>query len=272
MKLGFVAFTKPAEDYIGFAVEHGFEHIEIDLFSPSQWLERFHRARIQAIGQTLHSVRLTVSFHAPYVLNLADYLPEIRAAAVHYMERLLKVAAELGAQWVTVHPGYGSGIPTLKWLRELALDCLRLSLERLLPIAERLKVPIALENINPVPKGSQIVFLLDSSGEMAQILSEFPSPALKACIDVGHATVADGFVNYWAVAKDRCVGLHVHDNDGRDDLHYIPGDGVIDWEGIIGLVGQSGFHGPLNIELYLNESKLAAKRFLEPIVAKWKLI
>lgn len=266
VKLGFVAFPRPPEDYIPFAAENGFAHMEIDLFSPPQWLERFHRRRVQALRQQLASAGLTVSFHAAYVLNLADYLPEIRAAAVRYMERLLSVANELGAIWVTVHPGYGVGIPTLAWVRALALDCLRWSLERLLPIAERLKVSLALENINPAPPGSEIVFLLDTPGELAQILSEFSSPMLAVCLDVGHAAVSEGFSAYWSVVKDRCVGLHVHDNDGHDDLHLVTGKGIINWHEVIATLKRSGFSGAVNVELYDDADKVAAKEFLERLV------
>jgi len=266
VKLGFVAFPKPPEDYIPFAAENGFAHMEIDLFSPPQWLERFHRRRVQALRQQLASAGLTVSFHAAYVLNLADYLPEIRAAAVRYMERLLSVANDLGATWVTVHPGYGVGIPTLAWVRSLALDCLRWSLERLLPIAERLQMPLALENINPAPPGSEIVFLLDTPGELAQILSEFPSPMLAVCLDVGHAAVSEGFAPYWSVAQNRCVGLHVHDNDGHDDLHLVPGKGVINWQEVITALRQSGFSGAINIELYDDADKVAGKEFLGRLI------
>jgi sugar phosphate isomerase/epimerase len=266
VKLGFVAFPRPPEEYVAFAVDNGFAHLEIDLFSPAQWVERFHQARIAALRHQLDSAGLTASFHAAYVLNLADCLPETRAAAVRYVERVLHVAHALGAQWVTVHPGYGVGIPTLSWVRNLALDCLRWSLERLLPIAERLQVRLALENINPAPPGSEIVFLLDSPNEMAQILREFASPMLAVCLDVGHAAVADGFAAYWAVAGDRCVGLHVHDNDGRDDLHQVPGEGVIDWQGIVAVLKRAAFAGAICVELYDDADKIAAKRYLERLI------
>lgn len=266
MKLGFVAFPKEPEEYIRFAVEHGFEHMEIDLFNPIQWLERFHRMRLKDLRRQLEGAKITVSFHAAYVLNLADYLPETRAAAVRYIERLLGIATEIGAQWVTVHPGYGIGIPTLKWVRSLALDCFRWSLERLLKVAERLHVPIALENLNPVPEGSEIIFLLDSSKELEQILHEFPSPFLGVCLDVGHAAVADGFEKYWRVAGSRCLGLHIHDNDGRDDLHYAPGKGMINWEKVVGLLNGSGFTGPLSVEVYRDEDKVTGREFLASLL------
>lgn len=270
MRWGFVAFPKPPEDYLNFAVEHGFSHMEIDLFAPQQWLSRFHSMRTRKLRQQLEALGLTSSFHAPYPLNLADFIPEVRAAAVKYVERLLQVACELGAKWVTVHPGYGLGIPTLEWVRAKAMDNLKRSLDRLLPLAEQLQVPLALENINPVPKDSEIVFLLDSAEELGRLLSEFPSPALKVCIDVGHAEVSDGFSAFWSAAQNRCVALHVHDNDTHSDLHLVPGTGSINWQSVFSTLRDGGFDGAVNVELFPDEHKVAAKRYLEKVWSELK--
>ncbi|MCS7263508.1 MAG: sugar phosphate isomerase/epimerase [Armatimonadetes bacterium] len=268
MKLGFVAFPKPPEDYLDFAVEHGFEHMEIDLFGPQQWLGRFHSNRILSLRRQLEERGLTVSFHAPYTLNLADFVPEIRAANVRYVERLLNVACELGAKWATVHPGYGIGIPTLEWVRSKAVDGLKHSLDRLLPIAEKLQVPIALENLNPSQPKSEIVFLLDSVKEVNQLLNEYDSPALKICLDVGHAEVADGFPAFWSAVKGRCVAMHIHDNDCHIDLHLVPGNGSINWREIFAILRKDEFKGVLNVELFLDEHKAAAKKFLDSILGE----
>ncbi len=265
MKWGFVAFPKPPEDYLDFAVENGFKHMEIDLFSPQQWLSRFHAARVRYLRRQIEARGLTVSFHAPYPLNLADFLPEVRVAAVRYIERLLQVASDLGAEWVTVHPGYGLGIPTLEWVRTRAMEELKRSLDRLIPIAERLQVPLALENLVPVSPESEIVFLLDSPEELRRLLSEYSSPALKVCIDVGHAEVSEGFHAFWSIAKERCVALHIHDNDSRTDLHLVPGNGNINWSKILSVLHEEDFKGAVNVELYLDEHKVAAKRYLERV-------
>ncbi|MCS7187259.1 MAG: sugar phosphate isomerase/epimerase [Armatimonadetes bacterium] len=265
MKWGFVAFPKPPEDYLDFAVEHGFMHMEIDLFNPQQWLSRFHATRIRSLRRQIEERGLTVSFHAPYPLNLADFLPEVRGAAVRYTERLLQVAGELGAEWVTVHPGYGLGIPTLEWVREKAMDGLKRSLDRLIPIAERLQVPLAVENLVPVSPESEIVFLLDNPEELKRLLVDYPSPALKVCIDVGHAEVSEGFHAFWSVAKERCVALHMHDNNCRIDLHLVPGNGNIDWHKILSTLRGDDFSGAVNVELFLDEHKVAAKRYLEKV-------
>lgn len=241
--------------------------MEIDLFAPQQWLSRFHSARIQRLRRQLGENELTVGFHAPYPLNLADFIPEIRFAAVRYVERLLYVACELGAKWVTVHPGYGLGIPTLEWIRAKAMDGLRRSLDRLLPLAERLQTPLALENLTPVPRDSEVVFLLDNAHELKRLLDEYRSAPLKVCLDVGHAEISDGFHAFWSVAKERCVALHIHDNDSRSDLHLVPGSGRINWREVLSKLRSDNFDGVVNVELFSDEHKVAAKRYLEEILA-----
>ncbi len=264
--MGFVAFPKPPEDYLDFAVENGFEHMEIDLFGPQQWLSRFHASRIRALRKQIEERRLTVSFHAPYSLNLSDFVPEVRVAAVQYVERLLQVACDLGAKWLTVHPGYGIGIPTLDWIRKKAMDGLQRSLDRLLPIAEKLQIPIAFENINPSQPKSEIVFLLDKPEELEWLLRERNSPALKVCLDVGHAEVSRSFFAFWSVAKERCIALHIHDNDLQTDLHLVPGKGGINWREILTVICSDNFKGALNVELFLDQDKITAKKFLDGVL------
>ncbi|MCS7224639.1 MAG: sugar phosphate isomerase/epimerase [Armatimonadetes bacterium] len=268
MRPGLVAFPKPPEEYIAFAVQHGASHLEIDLFGPDQWLERFHSARVRELRRLVQQAGLTCSFHTPYVLNLADYLPYIRARAVEYVTHLLRIAGEADALWVTVHPGYGIGIPTLDWVRSKALDSLRRSLDFLLPFAEKLKVPLALENVSPSPPGSEIIFLLDSPEEMAQVLNKASSPYLKVCLDVGHAVVSGDLREFLRVCKDRLVGAHIHDNDGKDDLHLVPGQGVINWQQVLSEFLNAGFNGVLNIEVYDDTDKAKGLCFLKRLIGE----
>ncbi len=266
MKLGFVAFPSPPEEYISLAAAQGANHLEIDLFGPAQWLELFHAARIRDLAKRLEDAGLTCSFHTPYVLNLADYLPSVRRSAVEYMIRLLNVAKATGALWVTCHPGYGLGIPTLNWVRPRAVDCLKRSLEILLPLAEKLKLPIALENINPSVKGSQIVHLMDHPDEMAGLFKAFPSDSLRACIDIGHARLSGDWTAFLQDWRDRCIAFHIHDNDGVQDLHLVPGKGVIDWQKVLRLLIDTTPNAALNVELFSDDDKVDALEYLKGVL------
>ncbi|MEZ8221199.1 hypothetical protein GG496_001369, partial [Candidatus Fervidibacteria bacterium JGI MDM2 JNZ-1-D12] len=64
---------------------------------------------------------------------------------------------------------------------------------------------------------------------------------------------------------ERCVALHMHDNNSHIDLHLVPGNGNIDWRKILSTLREDDFQGAVNVELFLDEHKVAAKRYLERI-------
>lgn len=70
------------------------------------------------------------------------------------------------------------------------------------------------------------------------------------CWDFGHAHLT-GLDNACQLADLRgCVDMvHVHDNDGRRDMHAIPYTGQIDWERSMCALRGTGYDGPLNLEL-----------------------
>jgi sugar phosphate isomerase/epimerase len=43
--------------------------------------------------------------------------------------------------------------------------------------------------------------------------------------------------------------LHVHDNDGERDRHWLPGLGIVDWEAFMHALVEIGFEGTLSLEI-----------------------
>lgn len=70
------------------------------------------------------------------------------------------------------------------------------------------------------------------------------------CWDFGHAHLT-GLDNPCQLAElHGCVGMvHIHDNDGKRDAHAIPYTGQIDWERAMCALRDTGYSGPLNLEL-----------------------
>jgi sugar phosphate isomerase/epimerase len=95
---------------------------------------------------------------------------------------------------------------------------------------------------------------------------------LKVCLDVGHTEVSVGFPAFWKVAKERCIALHVHDNDSHADLHLVPGNGSINWHEIFLTLREDNFKGAVNVELFLDEHKVEAKRYLEKVWGNIELL
>lgn len=268
MKIGIVAFPKEVEGYIRWAAENGFKHIEIDLYSEPQWLERLHGERVRRIKRMICDAGMSTSLHAPYTLNLAEPLPYFRSCVFKYVRRLLELADSINALWVCVHPGYAVGIPSLVQLRSEALKRACCTIEQLLNLCDRYGVMLALENLNPLPQNSELIFLCDRLAEMQQVLESFDSEKLRMVLDAGHANAAEGAPEYVRKLHRFIVGIHVHDNDGQHDTHSLPGSGTLPWDEFITALKSVGFHGPLNIELFEDDDKLEAKRFVEGLLQR----
>jgi sugar phosphate isomerase/epimerase len=50
------------------------------------------------------------------------------------------------------------------------------------------------------------------------------------------------------VGKKHLKALHVHDNGGERDSHWLPGTGVIDWSDFSASLKEIGFEGAVSIE------------------------
>jgi sugar phosphate isomerase/epimerase len=110
------------------------------------------------------------------------------------------------------------------------------SLMRIITTAEALGVIVAVENTR-------------SEDYLDFILSEIQSPNLRFCYDSSHD---------WIYSKERTSVLRKHghrlsavhfsDNDGMVDRHWLPGEGVIDWNRISEAFPQE-YIGVLSLEV-----------------------
>jgi len=80
-------------------------------------------------------------------------------------------------------------------------------------------------------------------------------PALAFCLDTSHACVSmhrDGVAPETILAEwtDRLVEVHVSDSDGIDDLHAIPGAGVLNWPSLLPVLHSLPLHVVLCLELF----------------------
>ncbi|MBP5767054.1 MAG: sugar phosphate isomerase/epimerase, partial [Clostridia bacterium] len=72
----------------------------------------------------------------------------------------------------------------------------------------------------------------------------------KVCLDTGHCAVC-GVKAGDAVretGKEYLAVLHVHDNNGRGDFHWLPYFGVIDWRDFTAALKEIGYDGSLSLE------------------------
>lgn len=123
------------------------------------------------------------------------------------------------------------------------------SMDELIPILEKYKTRIALENMPG-----------DTWEFQRYLLDNYPSEHFGFCFDTGHANIElrnqlDDCYEY----RSRIIALHIHDNDGKVDGHTAPFTGTLDWKKTAAVIKDSGYNGILNFELHIKHSE-----FMDP--------
>lgn len=134
-------------------------------------------------------------------------------------------------------------------------------LEFLAPIAKEYDITICIENIYN-KNGNNIVegpcCNVNKAVERIDRLNEkYGENVFGFCFDTGHANlVGIDFENFITTLGNRLKVLHIHDNDGIEDLHQIPftfsknreNYSSTDWEGFIKGLRNVDFNGVLSFE------------------------
>ena len=195
-----------------------------------------------------------------------------RRQGIHYTMKTVQVAHEIGARAVVVHLGrvdmgfqkkyyhqlYDSDklrgekgqlfLKDQKKVREIYkprhLDELFDSLEKVLKEAEKLRIPIGIENrlhLNEIPNFDEIGLLL----------KKFSGSPLYYWHDTGHAAVQENLtiVEQKALLEaysSSLLGVHLHDTRDYED-HLAPGRGTINFSSLLPFIkdGTQGVTGPI---------------------------
>ncbi len=217
------------------ARDTGFDQVECVATPDDREAEEIKKASEQA-KVPIHSVMNMA--HWKFPLSSPD--PAVVAESMKGMETSLRNAKLWGADAVLLVPAVVN--PEVRyqdaWTRSTA------QIKKLLPMAEKLKVVIAVENV-------WNKFLL-SPMEFAQYVDQFKSPWLKAYIDVGNM-VLFGYPQDWLLTLNRRIAkIHLKDfkfekrqAQFTDNLR----EGDINWPAVHKALAQIGYKGTATVEL-----------------------
>ena len=229
-----------------------FVHTETEWFSAPD-----RERRWREIGEAARECGLEISqTHGPWRFPPRDFTEEDRAERFEKMCIALEGTAAVGAPCMAIHnimPYGGDRNPD----PERFLELNRAFFARLLEKAKACGTVVALENM-PFKN-----LILSTPEQVLDFVKEFDSPYFRVCLDTGHAAVfgLSAGDSVRRIGREHLACLHVHDNDGAHDFHWLPYRGVTDWEDFSRALHEIGFEGSLSLETNVSGKLPAAVRW-----------
>ena len=212
----------------------GFDQIE-----PPATFSQQDAARIKGAAAAAPIEIGSVSNGMNWKYPLTDPDPAVAKKGLEAQTAALQNAHLWGAEAILMIPGVVTPYVTYReaWVRS------RKQIEQLLPLAEKLGVYIALEEV-----GDQGKFLLTPL-ELAAYIDDFKSRWVKAYFDVGNVMPL-GFPQDWIhTLGRRIVKVHLKDYDPKTREFVNLGEGTVDWVAVRKAFADIGYAGTYTVEL-----------------------
>ena len=224
----------------------------VELFCARQHLDYHNRAQIAELAYWFRDSELKVhSLHSPMyndevngrsgpqaVINITEPVKSKRIPMLDEIKRALEIAETVPYRYLIQHIGVEG-----QEYDERSIDAAFTALEEISVFARQRGVEVLLENTpNELASAERLLMFLGIT-----------HLNLNICLDVGHAHMNEGIETAYRLLKSRIRSTHVHDNNGKQDLHLFPlqarGQGTIDWLGAMQLLRSQEERYPLLLEL-----------------------
>ena len=162
-----------------------------------------------------------LTFHAPFVdLVPGGFDPRVLEVTRLRFGQVMDLARKVGPRQIVFHPGFDEF--RFAFQEDLWLDnSLRIWTE-LLEAADRAGTKICLENV------------FDTRPDHLVKLREKLGKELGFCLDIGHFLIFSkvALLEWLDAFSDGLIELHLHDNNGKHDLHQPVGEGDFDFKSL----------------------------------------
>jgi sugar phosphate isomerase/epimerase len=223
----------------------------VEIFCARQHLDYHNKEQIAELGHWFRDSDLKLhSLHSPMyndeiwgrsgphaVVTITEPVKSLRLPMVDEIKRALEISEVIPFKYLIQHIGVAREEFDMR-----KFDAAFSALEELSLFARQRGVQILLENIpNEL-----------SSAERLHLFEELTHLGLDYVFDTGHAHMNEGVEAAFNLMKDRIRSTHIHDNNGKDDIHLFPmmsEGGTIDWKNAMKLLRSRENQYPLLLEL-----------------------
>ena len=240
-----------------------------------------HKKAANAEGVSIYQM------HMPYPIFVPKASEEVNEYLWQQVAvKSMQICHFLECRYIVIH-----GFKLARYLgtEELEWQQTAKFLESILPMAKEYGITVCMENLyesiadhiieGPGCDALKAVQRIDDFNE------RYGAEVLGFCFDAGHANlVGIDFEKFLTTLGHRLKVLHLHDNDGRADLHQIPytftrtreNTSSTDWEGLLRGLTAIKFDGVLSFETapvlkaFPKEMKYETLKFIASIGAYWK--
>jgi len=249
----------PVVEFLSILVAQGLQYVELKCDWRACDPEALEPRTMREWDELLHSYALHPSLHACYIdLNLASMSELVRTVSVKRVTKCIQFATEIGASYVTIHPGkFSRDHPRSLFPR--AYDRAVASIKELARVCDKQNVMLALEN---APNGTDRGVLIDPE-MMKACLDSVDSRMVRILLDLGHAHThgMDPMAFLRSLAPYVCA-FHIHNNDGRSDSHNPLSEGKMNYPSLLKAIASTHAHCPIHIEMHKLEDLISSREYL----------
>lgn len=220
-------------------------------------------ARAGKCGQIVDNARKAGveiwSVHIPFgkTWDISLTNPQMREKALANNREALELCKLLGPKKAVIHAS-AEPIPDVE--RSARLAAAKQALQELTPEFAAAGIQLALEDLPRTCLGNtsaEILWLIDGIG------------GLGVCFDTNHL-LKESSEDFARAVGPHIVTLHVSDYDGKDERHWMAGDGIIHWPAVAQALTDARYGGPFLYETSKHKSGSPVQpkeyvRFLEEI-------
>jgi sugar phosphate isomerase/epimerase len=247
------------EAAIEWAAKHRLQHIDIQLDTGDNALQKFDIKRCNAVRRMLDKHGIKLGLHTNSAVNVAEYSPIVSDAVTEYLKTYVNIAPKLGASWTEMHAGYHFTKD-----KQARMEAGKERLKRIVDYAEKKKVLVLLENLNKEPDEAEVHYLAHTVEEW-QYYWDIQSPSFKLCFTANHAHLVpegiEGFVKALDFKRVREVRLADCFRNGFE-VHLPPGKGNVDFSRMFKLIEGKGYRGYYTNAFGTLDDMLAARATL----------
>ena len=197
------------------------------------------------------SQKLGIIFSQSHLPYNPGYMPEWKSDLekedyYKFARRSALISARLGVKWMVVHPF--TQCKEIEYDDEASVQYNHEFYDSIIELALKNGVGIAYENMIEYPQRRKFSARAE---ELVMLVDSYKDPRIGVCWDFGHGNrLYFDQSNSIKTLGNRVVALHVNDNTGISDLHFLPFMGTVGWEKTLKELKNNNYAGDFTYEVY----------------------